>query len=64
MQRFHLQELRGEQSMIQENPQYFKNPSSPTGGQWDNWEDALIWIGVLVVVILGLILYKYLRKRF
>jgi len=50
--------------MIQENPQYFSPPPSPGGGQWDNWEDALLWIGGLVVVVLGLILYKYLRKLF
>lgn len=50
--------------MIMENPQYFDPPGATGSGNWDNWEDALIWIGVLVVIIVGLALYKRLRKFF
>lgn len=50
--------------MIQENPQYFKAPDTTDGaGHWDNWEDALLWMGFLAVIIIALALYKYLRKR-
>lgn len=49
--------------MIQENPQYFDSPRALDNGQWSNWEDALIWLGVIVVIILALVVYKYLRKR-
>jgi len=49
--------------MIQENPQYFDQRRTLDNGQWNNWEDALIWLGVIVAIILALAVYKHLRKR-